>query len=272
MMSRFRRFPLLALALAAVRCDARAADAEASAPQAGMRCDARVIAGARYRVCELAPAAVPALRLFARDGQGRPWRTFGRLDAALRARGERLRFAMNAGIYERPDSATGLLVADGRRTYTRLNRSPGPPSPCRTANFYCPPNAVFFVAGGRAAVLSTADFARRPRSAPAVALATQSGPMLVRRGALAQRFDPDGRSRTVRNGVCVRADGTVVFAISDSGVTLYELAAAFRDALSCADALYLDGAISALHTGGELPAPRHDFSAILAVTEPAGRR
>ncbi|HSU14140.1 MAG TPA: phosphodiester glycosidase family protein [Longimicrobium sp.] len=275
-MSRFSRLPIFVLpllALAAFRCTARDADAETTTRQPEMRCRARTIAGARYRVCELPPAALGRLRLLARDAQGRPWRTIERLDAGLHARGERLQFAMNAGIYERPDSATGLLVADGGRTYTRLNVSPGPPNPCRTANFYCPPNGVFFVAGGRAAVLSTADFARRPRTAPAVEMATQSGPLLVRRGALAQAFDPHGRSRTIRNGVCVRADGTVVFAISDDGVTLYELATAFRDALACPDALYLDGTISALYTGADLPPQRHDFSAMFAVTEPiAGRR
>jgi len=265
-MRRFARLPLLLLAaLAAVRCPE---PADAGTAQREMACRARTIGAARYRVCELPPGSVATLRLLARDAQGRPWRTIERLDAALRARGERLRFAMNAGIYERPDSATGLLVADGGRVYSRLNASDGPPNPCRTANFYCPPNGVFLVAGGRAAVLSTADFARRPRSAPRVELATQSGPMLVRRGAPAQRFDPASRSRTVRNGVGVRADGTVVFAISDGGVTLHEFAAAFQGALACPDALYLDGTISALYTGADLPEQRHDFSAMFAITEP----
>src|SRR3954464_5017832 len=141
MMRRFARLPLLLLAvIATVRCRPEPADADTA--QREMTCRARTIGSARYRVCELPPGAVATLRLLARDAQGRPWRTVERLDASLRARGERLRFAMNAGIYERPDSATGLLVADGGRVYSRLNSSAGPPNPCRTANFYCPPNGV----------------------------------------------------------------------------------------------------------------------------------
>jgi uncharacterized protein YigE (DUF2233 family) len=165
-----------------------------------------------------------------------------------------------------------MLVADGGRVYSRLNPSPGPPNPCRTANFYCPPNAVFFVAGGRAAVLSAADFAAR-RARGRIAIASQSGPMLVRRGSIARPFDAAGTSRVVRNGVGVRADGTVVFAIADDGVTLREFATAFRDDLRTPDALYLDGNISRLYTGPGSAIPRQgpDFAAMFAVTEPVGR-
>lgn len=229
-------------------------------------CRRQTIAGAGYRVCEIPAAQLGRLQLVARDGGGRPVRTIARLDSLVRARGERLLFATNAGLYERVDSATGLLVADGGRTYSRLNRGAGPASPCAVANFYCPPNGVFFVAGGTAGVLSTADFARR---AGAPRLATQSGPMLVRRGTLARAFPPDSRSRLVRNGVGVRADGTVVFAIADQGASFHQFAAAFRDALRCPDALFLDGTISQLYAGpgARLPPPRREFAAIFAVTE-----
>ncbi|HBS32708.1 MAG TPA: hypothetical protein DEA40_13365, partial [Parvularcula sp.] len=77
-----------------------------------------------------------------------------------------------------------------------------------------------------------------------IAFATQSGPMLVIGGAIHPKFLPEGTSRKRRNGVGVRADGTLVFAISDTPVTFHEFASYFRDALNCPDALYLDGAIS----------------------------
>jgi uncharacterized protein YigE (DUF2233 family) len=155
--------------------------------------------------------------------------------------------------------------------YSPLNRDAGPPNPCRVANFYCPPNGVFFVAGGRAAVLTTADFARRPASATRVELATQSGPMLVRRGALARSFDAASRSRLVRNGVGVRTDGTVVFAIADDGVSFHAFATAFRDALDCENALFLDGTISQLYAGPgtRMPGRGREFAAVFAVTQPA---
>jgi uncharacterized protein YigE (DUF2233 family) len=276
------RFPLsarvirwLPLAPVLVSCDARGpATAQASlAAQTPVACRQQAIGAARYRVCEITPTAVARLQLIAREGGGRPVGTIARVDELMRVRGQRLLFATNAGLYERVDSATGMLVADGGRTYSRLNRGAGPPNPCRVSNFHCPPNGVFFVARGRAGVLSTADFAARPASAGAAQIATQSGPMLVRRGRLARGFAPTDGSRKLRNGVGVRADGTVVFAISDSRVTFYEFATAFRDALRCPDALFLDGEISQLYSGPgtRLPPRTSEFAAVFAVTEAAGR-
>ncbi len=257
------------LALAAYRTKAAVPGAESRAAD-GVHCREQRIGGARYRVCEVAPEDVRGLQLVARDAQGRPVRTIARADTVLRARGERLLFATNAGLYHTVALATGMLVADGGRVYSPLNRDAGPPNPCRVANFYCPPNGVFFVAGGRAAVLSTADFARRPASAARLELATQSGPMLVRRRALARAFDAASRSRLVRNGVGVRADGTVVFAIADDGVSFHAFATAFRDALDCENALFLDGTISQLYAGPgtRMPGRGREFAAVFAVTEP----
>jgi uncharacterized protein YigE (DUF2233 family) len=252
---------------------AERAAAQTPRADAPVTCRQQTIGGARYRVCEIAPAAVPRLQLTARYAGRRPVRTIARVDSLVRARGERLLFATNAGLYERVDSATGLLVADGR-TYSRLNRGAGPANPCSVANFYCPPNAVFFVAGGRAAVLSTADFAARRASARAPSIASQSGPMLVRNGALARDFPANSQSRKVRNGVGVRADGTVVFAIADGPVTFHQFAVAFRDALRCPNAVFLDGAISQFYTGPgtRLPPPSQEFAAVFIVTEAASRR
>lgn len=258
------------LALAAHRTRASAPAAESGGAD-GVQCREQRIGGARYRVCEVPAAEVGRLRLMARDGRGQPLRTIARADSVLRARGERLRFATNAGLYHTVTLATGMLVADGGRVYSPLNQDAGPPNPCRVANFYCPPNGVFFVADGRAAVLATADFARRPGSAERVRLATQSGPLLVRRGVLARPFDAASRSRLVRNGVGVRADGTVVFAIADDGVSFHQFAVAFRDALDCENALFLDGTISQLYAGPgtRMPGRGREFAAIFAVTEPA---
>lgn len=235
-----------------------------------VQCREQRIGGARYRVCEVPAAEVGRLQLMARDARGQPVRMIARADSVLRARGERLLFATNAGLYHTVGLATGMLVADGGRAYSPLNQDAGPPNPCRVANFYCPPNGVFFVAGGRAGVLATADFARRPRSAARVRLATQSGPMLVRRGVLARPFDAASRSRLVRNGVGVRADGTVVFAIADDGVSFHQFAVAFRDALDCENALFLDGTISQLYAGPgtRMPGRGREFAAIFAVTRP----
>jgi uncharacterized protein YigE (DUF2233 family) len=241
-----------------------------------VRCAGRDIAGARYRVCVLPAADARAIELRARDAAGRPLETIARLDATVRAAGRRLLLATNGGIYERTDSATGLLVADGRR-YTPLDTTaPGEDCP---NNFRCLPNGVFFVtADGRAGVRAAEDFARAFGVAPSpsatggggpVRLATQSGPLLVRDGALARAFNPASTSRKRRSGVGVRGDGAVVLALSVDSVTPHAFAVAFRDALGARDALFLDGEISQLHEGrGALPPADQRFASILAVTAP----
>jgi uncharacterized protein YigE (DUF2233 family) len=106
---------------------------------------------------------------------------------------------------------------------------------------------VFFVRpDGSAGVLETGAYAAAP---PDVAYATQSGPMLVIEGQIHPRFEPNGTSRFIRNGVGVRADGTVMLAISRQPVSLGSFARLFRDALDCPNALFLDGAISTLSDG-----------------------
>ncbi len=177
------------------------------------------------------------LQLFLDDDHGKPFARLDAVDAWLRRRHRRLGFAMNAGMYEPDRRPVGLFVAEGR-TLAPLNTREG------SGNFYLKPNGVFFVrADGSAGVVETS---RYPGLAGAVALATQSGPLLVERGAIHAAFDPHSRSRKVRNGVGVTAQGTVVFAISDGPVSLYAFAAMFRDTLHCPDALYLDGDISSL--------------------------
>src|SRR5262245_11685721 len=72
-------------------------------------------------------------------------------------------------------------------------------------------------------------------------LATQSGPMLVINGRLHPRFDRASTSLKARTGVGVRADGKVIFAISQEEVSFDALARLFRDGLTCPNALFLDG-------------------------------
>lgn len=80
-----------------------------------------------------------------------------------------------------------------------------------------------------------------------------------------QRAD-NGDSRFVRNGVGVRPDGKVVFAISQQVVSFGRFARLFRDALACPDALYLDGFVSALaDDNGVLVGGGHAAGPIVAV-------
>jgi uncharacterized protein YigE (DUF2233 family) len=74
--------------------------------------------------------------------------------------------------------------------------------------------------------------------------------MLVIDGKLHPRFDADGQSQLVRNGVGVRDSRTAFFVISEEGVSFGRFARFFRDALKAPDALYLDGSVSSLWDPG----------------------
>lgn len=221
-------------------------------------------------VCDVSAEALPNVRIAgAADPGAREW-TLKRLDSTLRAGGQRLAFATNGGIFGVDGRPLGLLVADGK-SLAPLNTSPGPDiaapaSVCDVANFYCPPNGVFYVANGQAGILSTAEFQTAVDPA-AVTLATQSGPMLVSHGQLARAFPASWRKRMPRNAACIRGGGGVSFVLG-SDETQGSFATALRDSLQCQDALFLDGSISVMYSGaGPVPASQ-DFGSIIYVAEP----
>jgi uncharacterized protein YigE (DUF2233 family) len=186
-----------------------------------------------FTVCEAPPGS--DLRLFLQGPDGNLG-NFSAVDSLLAARGERLAFAMNAGMYHRDRSPVGLYIENGVEAAPLVTRE-GP------GNFGLLPNGVFCV-GEVFAVIESRAFAAAP---PACRHATQSGPMLVIGGDLHPRFIPGSPSAYVRNGVGVGPDGTAVFAISDRAVNFHTFARLFRDGLGVADALYLDGSISRLY-------------------------
>lgn len=194
-----------------------------------------------YVVCAFHPAR-DDIRLFLNDEAGAPYGDFAPIAAALEADGEMLVFAMNAGMYHKDRSPVGLYV-EGREEKRKASTRDGP------GNFHLKPNGVFWVMddkeGHVAAFVSKTD--EFLDSAHFIREATQSGPMLVIDGALHPKFLPDSTSRKRRNGVGVREDGTVVFALSDTPVTFHEFATYFRDELKTPNALYLDGTISRLY-------------------------
>ena len=189
-----------------------------------------------YSICTTARDD-KGLRVFLKSRNGETLGSFSALERELAARGEKLAFAMNGGMYHPDRRPVGLYVENGEEKAS-LNRRAGP------GNFHLRPNGVFWIDARGAHVSETQQFANlqaRP------IFATQSGPMLVIGGAIHPRFDPDSESRKIRNGVGLCRDGRVRFVISDAPVTFHAFALFFRDRLGCPDALYLDGTISGLH-------------------------
>lgn len=212
-------------------------------------CEERIFEDEAFVVCIL-PSDRYTVSVAHNDGRAKA--DAGVMDAvrARAARGASPVLAMNAGMYDADLDAIGLLIENGRELHP-LSTSDGP------GNFHLKPNGVFAVdRQGRARVTPS----ERWRPEADVAFATQSGPMLVIDGALHPAFDENGPSRYRRNGVGVRPDGAVVLAVSRGFVSFGVFARLFRDGLDCPDALFLDGAVSALAgpdgpiVGGTAPA------------------
>lgn len=199
-------------------------------------CRQEEYSGNRYSICEV-DLTRERLELFLADEAGSVYGHFGTLDKALAARGQRLGFAMNAGMYHDNRAPVGYFVENGLVVQDVI-QSEGP------GNFGLLPNGIFCIGEGRADVMETKAFLR---SEPACRYATQSGPMLVIDGELHPRFLKNSTSRYIRNGVGTTADGTrAIFVISDNTVTFHEFGSYFRDRLQLRNALYFDGNVSRL--------------------------
>jgi len=197
--------------------------------------------GVDYVVCEV-DLREDDIELFHAAADSKPYGSLKAFDAAMAGQGRRPLVSMNAGMYHEDLSPVGLLVEHGVQV-SPITLADG------KGNFFMKPNGVFSIGkDGQAAITESAAFAaaRSP-----VAFATQSGPMLVINGQLHERFEENGSSRFIRNGVGVRDAHTVVLAISRRPVSFGSFGRLFRDALGCADALYFDGAISALSNGSQ---------------------
>jgi uncharacterized protein YigE (DUF2233 family) len=231
---------------------------------ASAACREAVFEEAAYTVCSF-DLAESELRLFWRDADGLPYRTFTALAGRLEAAGRQLGFAMNGGMYGEDYRPTGLYVEEGEEL-APANTRDGPPGVDPVPNFYKKPNGVFFVGAASAGVMTTERFlAERPPAR----FATQSGPMLVIDGAIHPAFIVGSRDRTQRNGVCAPAPGRVDLAISESPVNFHDFARFFRDRLGCSDALFLDGGsapgIYAPELGRNDPPGHGGYGPIIAV-------
>jgi len=86
-----------------------------------------------YVVCEAPPGA--DIRLFHADASGAVYGDFARVEADLAAQGERLVFAMNAGMYHKDRAPVGALIIDGKRLRgAQAGDGPG--------NFHLKPNPI----------------------------------------------------------------------------------------------------------------------------------
>jgi len=210
----------------ACRDSSTAEQAETSVPTADP-CRQQVFESARFTVCR-----AHANQIEMRSG----FRNFAQLQQSLGKRADQVAFAMNAGMYDEGGRPIGLFIERGKQLH-RINRNKG------GGNFHLLPNGVFVVRNdGTAAVMASTSFSTPTN----LRHATQSGPMLVIDGKLHSKFEEDGESRLIRNGVGVAPTGEVVFVISEDPVSFGKFARFYRDSIKSTNALFLDGSVSSL--------------------------
>lgn len=110
-------------------------------------CEPRTFETSDYIVCSVDPKK-SELRLFLNDVNGKPYRSFSRLASAVENGGEKLVFALNAGMYSDAFSPVGLHVEAGREVQA-LNTKTIEGPPASVPNFYKKPNGVFFFGEGQ---------------------------------------------------------------------------------------------------------------------------
>ena len=216
-----------------------AAAASAACAETPPACERARADGAAYVVCTFDPQK-DDIRVFHAGADGAPYGSFSNLTRALAENDQTLRFAMNAGMYDKARNPIGLYVEAGVvKKSANTNEGPG--------NFHLMPNGVFWVTRDGEARVATTEAYLSGAAGDAIAFATQSGPMLVIDGALHPKFLPASTSRKIRNGVGVTKAGDVVFVKSDTLVTFHAFARYFKNALGADNALFLDGTISRVY-------------------------
>lgn len=214
-------------------------------------------AGARFLVVRLEPKRV---QLVWKDAGGKPFRSFERVQADRAAKGETVKFLMNAGIFEPGGIPSGLHIENGELLRPlNLANAPG--------NFFLKPNGVLILHRDAHVTLTTSeDWQRNPRDGALWGI--QAGPMLLIDGRRHPAFLKSSENRLHRNGVGLDAQGRLVFAMTDRSeeTNLWNFAGLFLE-LGCKNALFLDGDISGMAVNPEAPVKSNLFGAMFVVSE-----
>jgi len=192
--------------------------------------------------------------MYWKNDAGSAWGSLRSLLADIN-RDDRVRMAMNGGIYDKAYAPLGLYIEKGKRM-TALNRASG------GGNFFIRPGGVFFVKGQQAGIVSIDKY----RPSPAIDYAVQSGPMLIENGRINWRLKPSAGSRKLRNGVGLTRQGQVIFMLSERETNFYDFACYAQSKLNVRQMLYLDGTISKMYRqGGSVPWQYHPFVSMITV-------
>jgi uncharacterized protein YigE (DUF2233 family) len=148
------RFSVFLAALALAGCGGPAENKAAVPVAAVAACEPRTFEGTAFTACRY-DRRRDEIALFL-DGPHGPLRSFAALDQQLGQRVQRLRFSMNAGMYDEAGNPIGLFVEAGHQGHA-INRQRGP------GNFHMLPNGVFTVAPDGRVAVGPPSVTTRPR-------------------------------------------------------------------------------------------------------------
>ncbi|MBO9202580.1 MULTISPECIES: phosphodiester glycosidase family protein [Niastella] len=176
------------------------------------------------------------IHFYYKNEKGVKFNTIQSLKEWLQSKKQHLLFATNGGMFTPEYTPVGLYI-ENFKMIKGVNHVKG------GGNFGLKPNGIFFLtANNEAKICKTEDFKDNGK----VKYATQSGPMLVIANEIHPAFNKNSSNLNIRSGVGILPNGSVLFAISNEAVTLYEFAMYFKQK-GCRNALYLDGAISEMY-------------------------
>lgn len=145
------------------------------------------------------------LRFFWKNENGEIFKNIETLKEDLIAKGKKLLFAMNGGMYLKNYMPQGLYIENGKILAQLDSVEEG------YGNFYMKPNGVFYLdSANQPEICLTKDFKYKKK----IRFATQSGPMLLINGKIHSKFTFESKNIHVRNGVGILPNGNLLFAMS----------------------------------------------------------
>ncbi|MBK5144816.1 phosphodiester glycosidase family protein [Budviciaceae bacterium BWR-B9] len=180
--------------------------------------------------------ATETIRMYWLKDDGTPYKTINNL-LDMQGKTRQIHMVINGGIYSKSYQPEGLYIEQGK-VLSKLNRQKG------KGNFFIRPGGVFSVRNGVVRI----DTLEKFRLTPVADFAVQSGPLLINKGVVNNKFSNTSESRKIRHGVGITDKGKVVFLLSKQAMSFYDFTYYARDRLKIRDLLYLDGSISNMYT------------------------
>lgn len=193
-----------------------------------------------------------SITFYYKDKNNQRFGTIENLQNQLKNKNKKLIFATNGGIFSQTYSPLGLYIENGKKI-VEVNKKNG------DWNFYLKPNGIFLIQQNKGKVIETSKY----QDSSNILFAIQSGPLLVINNEINQLFDKNSDNRYIRSWVWITQNWDIIFAISDEPVTFYEFALFFKEKLNCANALYLDGAISEMYIPKYRENTKENFAVII---------